>query len=110
MCEVEEEEEASSFFEVSLGKSRLSLVSGRELGWTLTVALAVSDFQAFQIRVVNSNIVNKWSFQPVQGSHDRSGMHRVRREPVLKEPLNLRKGGEGKQRYQDDSQPRPRQS
>ena len=61
-------------------------------------------------RTVNSNFVNKWSFQPVQGSHDRSGMHRVRREPVLKEPLNLRKGGEGKQRYQDDSQPRPRQS
>ena len=96
MCEVVEEEEASSFFEVSLGKSRLSLVSGRELGWTLTVALAVSDFQAFQIRVVNSNIVNKWPFQPVQGSHDRSGMHRVRREPVLKEPLNLRKGGKRK--------------
>ena len=56
MCEVVEEEEASSFFEVSLGKSRLSLVSGRELGWTLTVALAVSDFQAFQIRELSIRI------------------------------------------------------
>ena len=57
MCEVVEEEEANSFFEVSLGKSRLSLVSGRELGWTLTVALAVSDFQAFQIRELSIRIL-----------------------------------------------------
>ena len=57
MCEVVEEEEVSSFFEVSLGKSRLSLVSGRELGWTLTVALAVSDFQAFQIRELSIRIL-----------------------------------------------------
>ena len=51
MCEVVEEGEVSSFLKVSLGKSRLSLVSSRELGWTLTVALAVSDFQAFQIKL-----------------------------------------------------------
>ena len=57
MCEVVEEEGASSFFEVSLGKSRLSLVSGQELGWTLTVALAVSDFQAFQIRELSIRIL-----------------------------------------------------
>ena len=57
MCEVVEEVEVSSFFEVSLGKSRLSLVSGRELGWTLTVALGVSDFQAFQIRELSIRIL-----------------------------------------------------
>ena len=57
MCEVVEEEEVSSFFEVSLGKSRLSLVSSQELGWTLTVALAVSDFQAFQIRELSIRIL-----------------------------------------------------
>ena len=57
MCEVVEEEEVSSFLKVSLGKSRLSLVSGRELGWTLTVALAVSDFQAFQIRELSIRIL-----------------------------------------------------
>ena len=57
MCEVVEEEEVSSFLKVSLGKSWLSLVSGRELGWTLTVALAVSDFQAFQIRELSIRIL-----------------------------------------------------
>ena len=48
-CEEAVEEEANSFLISSVGRFQASLVSSREQG--STIALAISDFQAFKVRI-----------------------------------------------------------
>ena len=51
-CEVVEVEEASSFEIFSQGKFQAALVSSQEQG--LTISSAISDFQAFKIRMLTA--------------------------------------------------------